>query len=93
MIAAFFTVLLAPLFAFAAWLVQPITATCAPGWWLATGVRADGSFLCHLRPAMEQWPPIDAPEMPTLPGRVWCDVPGDVRQDGRRVWCRRGVRS
>jgi hypothetical protein len=94
-IAALITVIAAPLLAFASWVAQPVTATCPRGWYLATGVRVrTGAFSCHLRMPIPQWPGIDAPNGPTLPGRVWCEGIGSARQNGVRVFCAgRGGRS
>ena len=50
MIAALFTVLLAPLFAFASWLAQPVTAMCPRGWYV-NGVPTSGITSCVLAPA------------------------------------------
>ena len=94
MIATLLAALAAPLLVLASFIARPTYATCPPGYWLATGVRVHtGAFSCHQRMPIPQWPGIDAPTGPTLPGRVWCEGIGTARQDGRRVFCARGGRE
>lgn len=98
MIAVLFTVIAAPLFAFASWLAQPVTATCPHGWYV-NGVPISGRTSCVLAPTgrganecVRGGSCTFTEPQPALPVRIFCESPlVPLVRDDRRIGCGRGA--
>lgn len=68
--------------------VQPVKATCPPGWWV-NGVRLDGTFQCYKPwPGDEEHPPaVDV----FVSSRLYCGVQRPAVVNERMVACRRDL--